>query len=188
MSDKKPYHRKKESILKLRKQGLSYDEIAKKVDCSKSTISYHCGAKSSEKKRVQSQHTNPLCKKVNNFRSRCTAEAYRTFRTKVKGFKGRFKRGTYSRVNNISIPYNCKDVVKKIGNSPTCYLTGRKIDLNCPSDYHLDHIIPTHKGGTNNLSNMGICCAEANQAKGALNLDEFYDICEEVLKWKEKQD
>jgi hypothetical protein len=188
MSDKKPYQRQKESILKLRKEGLSYNEIAKKLGCAKSTISYHCGAGNSEKNRVRSQGHNPLCKKVNHFRSRCTAEAYRTFRNKVKGFKGRFKRGTYARVNNISVPYTCKDVIKKIGDHPICYLTGRKIDLNLPSEYHLDHIIPTHKGGTNDLSNMGICCAEANQAKGALNLDEFYDICQEILEWKEKQD
>jgi len=187
MSDKKPYQRKKESILKLRKQGLSYNEIAKKLDCAKSTISYHCGKGGSEKKRTQAQKRSPLCKKVSHFRSRCTSDAYRIFRTKVKGFKGRFKRGTYSRVNNISIPYTCKDVMEKIGDSPICYLTGRKIDLNVPSAYHLDHVIPTHKGGTNDLSNMGICCAEANQAKGALNLDEFYDICEEVLEWKEKE-
>jgi|TARA_R110000824_G_scaffold156963_2_gene330350 predicted transcriptional regulator len=32
----------KDDILKLRKSGLTYDEIVKKLGCSKSTISYHC--------------------------------------------------------------------------------------------------------------------------------------------------
>lgn len=32
----------KEKILELRKNGLSYDEIQKKLGCAKSTISYHC--------------------------------------------------------------------------------------------------------------------------------------------------
>jgi transposase len=32
----------KDEILKLRKEGLSYDEIINKLGCSKSTISYHC--------------------------------------------------------------------------------------------------------------------------------------------------
>lgn len=31
-----------QKIIELRKQGLSYDEIAKKVGCCKSTVSYHC--------------------------------------------------------------------------------------------------------------------------------------------------
>lgn len=31
-----------QEIIKLRKQGLSYTEIAKKLGCSKSTVSYHC--------------------------------------------------------------------------------------------------------------------------------------------------
>ena len=32
----------KNEIIKLRKDGLSYDEIKNKLGCSKSTISYHC--------------------------------------------------------------------------------------------------------------------------------------------------
>jgi len=32
----------KNEILKLRKDGLTYDEIVKKVGCSKSNVSYHC--------------------------------------------------------------------------------------------------------------------------------------------------
>jgi DNA-binding CsgD family transcriptional regulator len=32
----------KNEILKLRREGFTYDEIVKKLGCSKSTISYHC--------------------------------------------------------------------------------------------------------------------------------------------------
>lgn len=32
----------KDDILKLRNDGLTYDEIIKRLNCSKSTISYHC--------------------------------------------------------------------------------------------------------------------------------------------------
>jgi len=32
----------KEEILKLRKEGLTYEEIRKQIGCSKATISYHC--------------------------------------------------------------------------------------------------------------------------------------------------
>jgi transcriptional regulator with XRE-family HTH domain len=44
----------KEQILKLRSQGLSYNQIVNKLGCSKSTISYHCGkgVKSNYQKRA----------------------------------------------------------------------------------------------------------------------------------------
>ena len=188
MSDFKDHTPRKEDILKLRSQGLCYREIAKKLGCAKSTISYHCGKNQSEKKRVTNQSVNVLCKKVSSFRSRCTADSYRAFRTKIKGFRSKTKglRCTSGRVNNISKPYNCKDVLYKIGENPICYLTGKKIDINASATYHLDHITPNANGGTNDLSNMGICCAEANQAKGALSVDEFYSLCEEVLAWRDK--
>ena len=32
----------KEEIIKLRKEGLSYNEISKRLNCAKSTVSYHC--------------------------------------------------------------------------------------------------------------------------------------------------
>jgi hypothetical protein len=43
----------KEQILKLRKEGKTYDEIAREVECSKGTISYHCGKGQKEKSRLR---------------------------------------------------------------------------------------------------------------------------------------
>jgi 5-methylcytosine-specific restriction endonuclease McrA len=91
-------------------------------------------------------------------------------------------------VNNVSKNYSCKDVINKIGKTPVCYLTGEKIDLNKPQTYNLDHLIPTSKGGSNDLSNLGICLRDANQAKGDLLVDELYSLCEKILSWKEKCD
>tara|TARA_R110000824_G_scaffold229702_2_gene417339 strand:- start:359 stop:910 length:552 start_codon:yes stop_codon:yes gene_type:complete len=180
-----------EDILSLRRRGMSFRDISKKLGCSKATISYHCGKTQSEKKRVKAQHHDPLSKKVNRFKSRCTKEAWRTFRTKIKGFKKRSKgvgkARTDWRVHNVSTPYTCKDVVVKIGDNPICYLTGRKINLNRPSTYSLDHIIPIAKGGSNDLNNLGITCLEVNHAKGSLSLGKFYSLCEEVLAWRDKQ-
>ena len=47
------YKRRREDILALRRQGLSYREIQNELGCSKGTISYHCGKNQSEKKRVK---------------------------------------------------------------------------------------------------------------------------------------
>ena len=75
----------------------------------------------------------------------------------------------------------CKQVLDKIGKNPICYLTGRKINLKKPETYQLDHIIPTSKGGTNDLSNLGICLKEANQAKGDLTIKQLRKLCAEIL-------
>jgi 5-methylcytosine-specific restriction endonuclease McrA len=77
-------------------------------------------------------------------------------------------------------------VVKKIGENPICYLTGKSINLDHPETYNLDHIIPASRGGTNDLENLGICLKEANQAKGDLLLEELYDLCDSILSWRNK--
>ena len=127
------YKRRREDILSLRRAGLSFKQIRAELGCSMSTISYHCGANKSEKKRVKAQEASPLSRKVGRFKARCTKQSWRNFRLKVKSFKkkqkGVGKARTDWRVHNVSKPYNCNDVVKKIGDNPVCYLTGRKIDL-----------------------------------------------------------
>lgn len=183
------YH--KDNILKLRSEGKSYREIQSILGCSKSTISYHCG-NGNEKKRVQAQVKNrkSICKKVSAFKCRCTRANYHIFRQKLKTFKRRSENtGNRSStvVNSIEKNYSCQDVIDKIGENPICYLTGAKIDLNKPETYHLDHIIPASKGGTNDLHNLGICLKEANYAKNELLLDELYELCEKILAWKDSK-
>lgn len=43
-------------ILKLRKEGLSYDKIKSVTGCSKSTISYHCGEGQKEKTLIRTRN------------------------------------------------------------------------------------------------------------------------------------
>ena len=182
--------RRKEDIIRLRGEGKSYRQIQKILGCSKSTIAYHCdGGK--EKSRVLSQlkSRKAICRKVSSFKVRCSKANYLTLRAKVKTFKRKNTRPgnrTNIYVNNISKNYTCKDVVEKIGENPVCYLTGKPIDLDKPETYNLDHIIPTAKGGTNDLKNLQICTREANQAKGQLSLDELYELCENILSWRDK--
>lgn len=79
--------------------------------------------------------------------------------------------------------FKVKDLLEKIGDNPVCYLTGRKIDLLDGKSYHLDHIIPKNKGGSNTLDNCNIACKDANQAKGNLLYSEFILLCEAVLTY-----
>ena len=68
---------RKESILKLRSEGKTYNQIAQALGCSKSTIAYHCdGGK--EKRRVQNstKKRKKICRKVSAFKSRCARSNY----------------------------------------------------------------------------------------------------------------
>lgn len=184
---------RKEDILKLRKEGKSYNKIQKILGCSKSTIAYHCdGGK--EKKRVTQQNKNrkPICRKVSGFKSRCSKANFGMFRSKLKTFKRKTAGVRYNKshaiVNSIKENYTCQDVIDKIGENPICYLTGLKIDLDKPDTYNLDHITPTARGGSNDLSNLGICLKEANMAKGELSLDDLYKLCENIISWKNKKE
>lgn len=182
---------RKDKILKLRSQGFSFKKIADTIGCSTSTVSYHCGD-GSEKRRVKEQNKNrkPICKKVSAFKLRCSKSNHDAIRKKLKTFKRKIPGYRYNKshaiVNNISKNYTCKDVLKKIGDNPICYLTGQPIDINKPETYHLDHIIPTSKGGTNDLSNLGICLKEANLAKGELSIKELHNLCEKILLWRDE--
>ena len=122
-----------------------------------------------------SKNRSILEKKLGTFRRALSKD---TLRVKLKEFKRHSKNSKSNGiVNNISKDYSIKDVVKKIGLNPRCYLTGKKININDGSSYHLDHIKPTARGGSNDLSNLNICIPEANMAKGQLSLSNFYKLC-----------
>ncbi len=40
--------------------------------------------------------------------------------------------------------------------------------------FHVDHILPVAKGGSNALSNLAVCCPRCNLAKHAKTVQEFY--------------
>lgn len=165
----------KEQILKLREERKTYDEIKEILGCSKGTISYHCGEGQKEKT------TNRTRKFRGDLRGAILKKVYA------------FRYGKRQGKSNISMNQNCdvfyKEAVEKIINSPYCYLTGRKIDLEDTKSYQLDHIIPFSKGGSNDLKNMGLTCRDANRSKIDLSLDEYISLCEEVLNnLKNKRD
>ena len=178
--------KRKEDILRLRSEGKSFNQISKELSCSKSLISYHCGDGSEKKRSSENNKKRPILhRKISSFKCK---PPRKVLSTKLKGFKRHSKGARYrnkSSVNSISENYSIKDVEKKISDNPICYLTGKKINLEEGSSYHLDHIIPTYKGGTNDLDNLGICIAEANQAKGTLFLEELYELCESILEWRD---
>ena len=156
----------KEQILNLRSQGKTYPEIKAIVGCSSSTVSYHCGEGQKEKaeqrkRKYLSTLLGILKRKKDNFS---------------------FSRGNRkSKGKRVSLSFSSKKFREKIESNPYCYLTGRKIDIRKPKTYHCDHIVPISKGGTCDLNNMGLTCKSANMAKSELMVDEFIELCKEVL-------
>ena len=162
----------KEQILALRAEGKNYNEIKSILNCSKSTISYHCGEGQKEKSSVRSRKTRinkPLQIKMYRFLSEA-------LRNKSKNFS-RTNKNECDKLN-----FTVQELFEKITKNPICYLTGRKIDIYKPSSYHFDHIIPVSKGGNNSLDNLGIACKEANMAKNDLLKEDFLQLCKDVIK------
>ena len=161
----------KEEILRLRAEGKTYNEIKVVLGCSKSTIAYHCGEGQKEKTRkrtVNLREKNPLLQKTDRFKN---------IKHRLHLYSRDSRKGKYGQLD-----FTYKDVLKKFGKNPKCYLTGKIVSLFDANSFNLDHIIPRSKGGYNTLENMGIATPESNQAKSDLFLHEFLELCEKVLK------
>lgn len=176
-----------DSIKKLRELGKSYRQIEKELGCSRSTVAYHL----SEDQRVKSAQrvtkfraTNSLSRKIETFKSPSqfnpdsTAIGYpsQRLRNKVDQFAGKS-------VPVVDREFSAQDVKIKFGEKTRCYLTGEEIDLNDPSQYSLDHIVPRSRGGTNSLDNMGVTVPWANMMKRDMTYEEFLDACEVILRY-----
>lgn len=167
----------KERILELRQQGKTYNEIVEIVGCTKSLVCYYCGdnqkAKTRHRQRAM-RGTNFVQKKLEHFKYD------KPFQDRVRDFQSRLV-GTH-RKKEYDKNFDYKAVLEKFGDNPTCYLTGRLIDLNNSKSYSFDHIIPLAKDGASDLDNLGLTCKEANHAKYDLTVDEFLALCKEVLE------
>lgn len=73
------------------------------------------------------------------------------------------------------------DIINKFGTKTKCYLTGTPIDLE-KDNYCFDYIVPVSKGGTNDLSNLGITIPIANYSKSDLTVEEYLELCKKVLE------
>lgn len=59
-----------------------------------------------------------------------------------------------------------------------CALTGRTLT---PETASLDHIMPLSRGGAHDISNLQVLDHQANTAKGSLTMDEFVELCRDVV-------
>lgn len=178
---------KREQILELRSQGLSYTKIKTMLNCSKQLIVYYCNnpEKQKEKRRLCYQRRkikqHPFKTKLNQF-----------VNTKRKNKINRIQRVQdktvlYTKIASFNTKGNkmgmitLEEVQNKFGDNTVCYLTGEPIDVTKPRTYQFDHKVPASRNGDNSIDNLGICTKQANQAKSDLTEDEFVALCKKVL-------
>jgi len=114
---------------------------------------------------------------IKAYRAKSRLQKYYYLIQKINKFKNKDK-------NFPKKDFNYLDVIEKFGQNPICYLTGKPIDYYNGQSYHLDHVIPSRLGGTNELDNMQICSKYANQAKSDLSIEELYQLCQSILDYK----
>lgn len=171
----------KEQIIELRDQGLTYDQIKEQLQCSKSTICYHLTDKEKLNTKLRSKaykENNPFIIKLSSF----ITTARKGFNNKITKFKQDqdVRQGNKAH-KDLKNELNYKQVYEIISQNPRCYLTGLEIDLTKPETYQLDHIVPISKGGTSTIENMGLTIKDANQAKGGMTNEEFFELCATIV-------
>lgn len=163
----------KEQVLALRQEGKTLIEIKSTLRCSFSTIAYHLYQKTrtSTKQRVNRENKN------NYNRTYVTENPKGILIQKYTQF---FRLGKYSKISDAK-KFTFQDLVASIPDNPKCYLTGQPLNLSSSSSFSFDHKIPTSKGGTLQLDNLGLCSSIANRAKSDMLELEFVDLCKQVL-------
>lgn len=92
----------------------------------------------------------------------------------------------YKKIYNFTsgeMNFSVQDVIDRFGETPRCYLTGRKIDISDERSFCFEHKIPRSRGGTNTFENMDIACTEVNICKMTLTDEEFVLLCKEVTNY-----
>lgn len=177
---------KREEIVELRKAGLSYDDIAQKVGCSKSTVSYYLDPTQKDKIQARTdlrRRSDPIKTKLDSFKSTYYREREKLLKRQrnvqqiLSSKRSEFMRNKDKESSDFCV----EEVLAIITENPTCYLTGETIDIYDSRQYSFDHKTPVSKGGDNSLSNLGICLYKANMSKSDMTLEEYLELCQKVL-------
>lgn len=169
--------REKVMALKAANPSWGYGRIASAAGVSKSVVKYHLDAKARDDTRRRGKRRrleNVVDSKVQRFRAK------KLLRDRVRGFQRRI-RGKLGQAKLAHFTY--KDVLRKLGANPVCYLTGTSIDLTSPKTYSFDHVVPAARGGSNTLKNLGILRSDVNRMKHDLTPDEFIQVCLEIARY-----
>jgi 5-methylcytosine-specific restriction endonuclease McrA len=154
-------------IKKLRDKGYSYSQICEELKCAKSTVAYHLGENEKRNSRIRDKkyRKNTWYRKLNEWNL---------------NFENRnwFRAGVQNRQKTLFL---LREYLEKEHDN-RCYLSGRKLNFDNIENIHFDHIISRSKNGKNDLDNLGVCVSEANQSKSDMSVEEYLDLCKDVLE------
>lgn len=192
-----------EKIFELKTLGLSYRKIQTILNCSKGTISYHLGEgqknKTINRTLKRRGRMTRLERKIEYFKHCKPKEPYiYPINKEIRSTKQHLKRKLIRKIIHFEtlkhpitmkklepsiteLTFTPENIIEK--SQSKCYLTGRLIDFNDTRSYELDHIIPRSLEGPNTFENCGVACRDANQAKSHMTLEEFFQICIDVVKY-----
>ncbi len=159
----------KDNILKLRKEGKSYRDIKKILNCSSGTVAYHCGEGQKEKSKNRNTKSRQIFK---NYILRRICYFQKRSSDNKKYEKGR------------KLSFTVDQFIEKFGKITKCALSGKEINLEIDRNWQIDHIIPKSKGGDNSLENCQILLQEVNQMKNDLDESNFILLCKKILENK----
>jgi 5-methylcytosine-specific restriction endonuclease McrA len=158
-----------------------------------------------EKKRIEKdardeiRRNNPIKFKIYEFRyvrNKSIVKIKKVSKTswrrkvsyKVSAF---FQTPKYQRPEGKHVPYKqtftTQDFLDKIGENPTCYLTGDPINIEDTFSYNIDHIMPRSQGGSNDIENANICTRRANMSKTDMTYEEYIEHCRKVIAYHEQK-
>lgn len=142
---------------------MSYRKIAKRLGISVWRTEYLSNPKRrmiQKTAQIKYRLSNPLQKKVAAFHEM----------TNRRNGKKCSRKFTYA------------EFLAKVGDTPICYLTKAKIDLNKPETYSIDHVVPISKGGDNSIDNAGLIRRDVNEVKDSNTPQQLFPICIEILE------
>ena len=190
MRDEEYYKRGEQrgiAIRKLISEGKTHREISNELGVSLSVVNYHSSDKQKktwdDRQKIKRHCKDcPFTKKLRSFLikkndNKAKTVLRRKLMAKLTGFVYTNKKGKVTPEMYTMLV----KIVAQLEANPTCYLTGDKIDIYDTRSYEFDHIIPKSRGGSNDLSNLGVCTAEANRAKADKTPEEFLALCKKVI-------
>ena len=74
-----------------------------------------------------------------------------------------------------------KDVLELL-DQQQCRCNACRIDVRIIG-YHVDHVVPVARGGSNGRENLQILCPQCNQLKGVMTMDEFKQRRGSAAQW-----